>query len=191
MTHRYSFPIRLLLLLVVLHDQQTSGQQKAYPYQAFNWLTNQNTLSNIDKTTDMKISLKLFEKIILHHDWLNSWRALTLKWHLDCFRIWHFYKNSNFSKISIFRIFQFWFFYSFSGKEKKKRRDMAQGFNDLLIQPMDDLYRWSFPLTQSLQFNFTITATLNLCLESSKKRSLNQVTSGRRPSSSSDVQKRP
>ena len=127
MTHRYSFPIRLLLLLVVLHDQQTSGQQKAYPCQAFNWLTNQNTLSKIDKTTDMKISLKLFEKIILHHDWLNSWRALTLKWHLDCFRIWHFYENSNFSKISIFSNFSILIFLFFFWKRKKEKERYGSG----------------------------------------------------------------
>ena len=63
----------------------------------------------------------------------------------------------NFSQIAVlsnFSIFIFQIFYS--GKEKKKRRDMAQGFNDLLIQPIDDLYRWSSPLTQSFNFNFTL-----------------------------------
>ena len=96
-------------------------------------------------------------KIILACYWLKSWRALTLKWHLHCFLVWHFYENSKFftnCNFSNFLIFIFQIFYS--GKEKKKKRDMAQGFNDLLIQPMDDLYRWSSPLTQSFNFKFII-----------------------------------
>ena len=96
-------------------------------------------------------------KIILARYWLKSWRALTLKWHLHCFLVWHFYENSKFftnCNFSNFLIFIFQIFYS--GKEKKKKRDMAQGFNDLLIQPMDDLYRWSSPLTQSFNFKFII-----------------------------------
>ena len=95
-------------------------------------------------------------KIILARYWLKSWRALTLKWHFHCFLVWHFYENSKFftnCNFSNFLIFIFQIFYS--GKEKKKKRDMAQGFNDLLIQPMDDLYRWSSPLTQSFNFKFT------------------------------------
>ena len=99
---------------------------------------------------------RIISKIILWFDKVESWCALTLEWHLDCFRIWHF------SKIQIFQKFQFFEFFNFdissfcySGKEKKKGRDMAQGFNDLLIQPMDDLFRWSSPLNQSFIFIFT------------------------------------
>ena len=53
MTHRYSSPIRLLLLLEVLHDQQTSVRQKAYPCQAFDRLTNQKSASDRWRQNDI------------------------------------------------------------------------------------------------------------------------------------------